>query len=66
MKLNDVFANNFVSSLKRALLYVVVEDFIANFGLDGRACMLRAICEVHSKSIEKFGLIGEMLKLFFT
>uniref|UniRef100_A0A182P480 Uncharacterized protein n=1 Tax=Anopheles epiroticus TaxID=199890 RepID=A0A182P480_9DIPT len=51
---------------ERALLYVVVEDFIANFGLDGRACMLRAICEVHSKSIEKFGLIGEMLKLFFT
>ncbi|XP_049541794.1 uncharacterized protein LOC125955023 [Anopheles darlingi] len=51
---------------ERALLYVVVEDFIANFGLDGRACMLRAICEVHSKSIEKFGLVGEMLKLFFT
>ncbi|XP_058067248.1 uncharacterized protein LOC131216710 [Anopheles bellator] len=51
---------------ERALLYVVAEDFIANFGLDGRACMLRAICEVHSKSIEKFGLIGEMLKLFFT
>ncbi|XP_053675914.1 uncharacterized protein LOC128726149 [Anopheles nili] len=51
---------------ERALLYVVVEDFIANFGLDGKACMLRAICEIHSKSIEKFGLIGEMLKLFFT
>ncbi|XP_058123907.1 uncharacterized protein LOC131281554 [Anopheles ziemanni] len=51
---------------ERALLYVVVEDFLATFGLDGRACMLRAICEVHSKSLEKFGLIGEMLKLFFT
>uniref|UniRef100_A0AAG5D3Z3 Secreted peptide n=1 Tax=Anopheles atroparvus TaxID=41427 RepID=A0AAG5D3Z3_ANOAO len=51
---------------ERALLYVVVEDFLATFGLDGRACMLRAICEVHSKSLDKFGLIGEMLKLFFT
>ncbi|XP_055625287.1 uncharacterized protein LOC129767976 [Toxorhynchites rutilus septentrionalis] len=51
---------------ERALLYTVVEDFISNFGLDGKACMLRAICEVHSKRVESFGLIGEMLKLFFT
>ncbi|XP_058831007.1 uncharacterized protein LOC131689733 [Topomyia yanbarensis] len=51
---------------ERALLYTVVEDFIANFGLDGKACMLRAICEVHSKPVENFGLIGEILRLFFT
>ncbi|XP_055532114.1 uncharacterized protein LOC129722566 [Wyeomyia smithii] len=51
---------------ERALLYTVVEDFIANFGLDGKACMLRAICEVHSKPVENFGLLGEFLKLFFT
>ncbi|XP_053684730.1 uncharacterized protein LOC128734514 [Sabethes cyaneus] len=51
---------------ERALLYTVVEDFIANFGLDGKACMLRAICEVHSKPVENFGLVGEFLKLFFT
>uniref|UniRef100_A0A8D8NIS7 (northern house mosquito) hypothetical protein n=1 Tax=Culex pipiens TaxID=7175 RepID=A0A8D8NIS7_CULPI len=51
---------------ERALLYSVVEDFIANFGVDGKACMLRAICEVHSKPMEKFGLVGEILKLFFT
>ncbi|XP_065077759.1 uncharacterized protein LOC135700990 [Ochlerotatus camptorhynchus] len=51
---------------ERALLYTVVEDFIANFGVDGKACMLRAICEVHSKPVERFGLIGEILKLFFT
>ncbi|XP_055610630.1 uncharacterized protein LOC129757431 [Uranotaenia lowii] len=51
---------------ERALLYTVVEDFIANFGIDGKACILRAICEVHSKPVEGFGLIGEMLKLFLT
>ncbi|XP_058458965.1 uncharacterized protein LOC131435286 [Malaya genurostris] len=51
---------------ERALLYTVVEDFIANFGLDGKACILRAICEVHSNPVEKFGLIGEILRLFFT
>lgn len=51
---------------ERALLYGVVEDFISTFGFDGRACLLRAICEVHSKSVHHLGLFGEMVKLFFT
>lgn len=51
---------------ERALLYAVLEDFIANFGLDGRSCVLRAICEIHSKPVHRYGLIGEFLKLFFT
>ncbi|CRK95453.1 CLUMA_CG008922, isoform A [Clunio marinus] len=51
---------------ERALLYAVLEDFLSNFGLDGHNCLLRAICEVHSKSIHRYGLFGEFLKLFFT
>lgn len=51
---------------ERALLYTVFEDFLSNFGLDGHGCMLRAICEVHSKSVHRYGLIGEFMKLFFT
>lgn len=51
---------------ERALLYTIIEDFVSNFGLDGKACVLRAICEVHSKSVQRYGLIGEMFKLFFT
>lgn len=51
---------------ERALLYTVIEDFISNFGMDGKACVLRVICEVHSKSIRRFGLLGEIFKLFFT
>lgn len=50
----------------RALLYIVVEDLLANFGMDGKACLLRAICEVHGQSLHHFGLIGEIVKLFFT
>lgn len=26
---------------ERAILYTVVEDFLNNFGMDGRACVLR-------------------------
>lgn len=49
---------------ERALLYVLVEEMLENFGMDGRACLLRAICEVHAHPLKNFGLVGEMLKLF--
>lgn len=51
---------------ERALLYAVLEDFLSNFGVDGHGCLLRAICEVHSKNVDHFGLLGEFMKLFFT
>ena len=50
----------------RALLYPIVEDFLETFGMDGKACVLRAICEIHAFPIEHWGFIGEILKLFFT
>lgn len=51
---------------ERALLYVAAQEFIQNFGLDGKACLLRAICEVQAHPMNNFGLFGEMLKLFLT
>ncbi|XP_050296298.1 uncharacterized protein LOC126736118 [Anthonomus grandis grandis] len=51
---------------ERALIYLALEDFLENFGLEGKACLLRAICEVHAHSMQGFGLIGEMLKLFLS
>lgn len=51
---------------ERALLYGTAEEMLGNFGLNGKACLLRAICEVQGHPLSNFGLIGEMLKLFFT
>ncbi|XP_011298641.1 uncharacterized protein [Fopius arisanus] len=51
---------------ERALLYGTAEDMLTTMGLDGKACLLRAICEVQGHPLNNFGLIGEMLKLFFT
>ncbi|KAL3287833.1 hypothetical protein HHI36_002291 [Cryptolaemus montrouzieri] len=51
---------------ERALLYFLVEDALENFGMNGKACLLRAICEVHAYRLSRFGLVGEMLKLFLT
>ncbi|XP_054011595.1 uncharacterized protein LOC128894134 isoform X1 [Hylaeus anthracinus] len=61
----DVPKNAFYGG-ERALLYGTAEDMLANFGLNGKACLLRAICEVQGHPLSNFGLIGEMLKLFFT
>ncbi|CAG9854619.1 unnamed protein product [Phyllotreta striolata] len=51
---------------ERALLYVMLEELLEQFGMDGKACLLRAICEVHAYPMRNFGLLGEMLKLFFS
>nr|CAI5829031.1 unnamed protein product [Callosobruchus analis] len=51
---------------ERAVLYVALEDMLDNFGMNGRACLLRAICEVHANKVERFGLVGEVLKLFLS
>ncbi|KAL5292146.1 hypothetical protein ACFFRR_011141 [Megaselia abdita] len=51
---------------ERAMLYGVLEDFLATFGLNGRACLLRTICEIHSRDVNHYGVLGEMAKLFLT
>ncbi|XP_047536234.1 uncharacterized protein LOC125070414 isoform X1 [Vanessa atalanta] len=50
---------------ERALMYGIAEDLIANFGLDGKECLLRAICEINAHPLTNFGFIGEVMKLFF-
>nr|CAD7449816.1 unnamed protein product [Timema bartmani] len=34
--------------------------------MDGKSCLLRAICEVHGQPLHHYGFLGEILKLFFT
>lgn len=64
-KMSDAHKHAFHGG-ERAILYGVVEDLISTFGFNGKACILRTICEVHSKSLDHLGLFGEILKLFFT
>ena len=48
------------------MLYEVLEEFLFKFGMDGKACLLRAICEMHESPLLGYGLFGEMLELFLT
>ena len=53
--------------LPRAFLYEAVEAALARFGLLGKPCLLRAICETHeSRLAAGYGLFGEALRLFLT
>ena len=47
-------------------LFQYVENFLFNFGLDGKGCLLRAICETHETPLLGHGMVGEILELFFT
>ena len=51
---------------ERAFLYEYVENLLFNFGMDGKGCLLRAICETHETPLLGHGVIGEMLELFLT
>lgn len=51
---------------ERAFLYEFVENYLFNFGMDGKGCLLRAICETHESPLFGYGVAGEMLELFLT
>lgn len=49
------------------LVYRAIENVLYNFGMEGRDCLLRAICEVHELPVDRFhGLVGEALRFLFT
>jgi hypothetical protein len=50
----------------RVLVYEAVEDFLFKFGMDGKACLLRAICETHESPLIGYGMFGEVMELFLT
>lgn len=47
----------------RRILYRTIEHGLGQLGLDGRACVLRAVCEAAQHPINEDGLFGEVLSL---
>ncbi|XP_071535368.1 uncharacterized protein [Panulirus ornatus] len=50
----------------REMMYQVMEDSLYNVGLNGKACLLRAICEMFQIPLTNHGFFGEVLELFFS
>lgn len=51
---------------ERGVLYKVVEESLESVGLDGKACLLRAICEMFELPLPNHGIVGEVLEMFFS
>ena len=60
------FSNVLFFLIFRVLLYQAVEDLLFKFGYEGKACLLRAICEMHESPLIGYGFFGEVLELFLT
>lgn len=50
----------------REMMYQVVEDTLFNMGMNGKGCLLRAICEMFQYPLQNHGFFGEVLELFFS
>ncbi|CAL8093256.1 unnamed protein product [Orchesella dallaii] len=51
----------------RATLFPQIERFLNSFGIDGRACLQRVVCEVHEIPLKNgFGIFGEFLTMLFS
>ncbi|XP_042876614.1 uncharacterized protein LOC122256175 isoform X2 [Penaeus japonicus] len=50
----------------REMMYQVVEDTLFNMGMNGKGCLLRAICEMFQFPLKNHGFFGEVLELFFS
>merc|ERR1711879_1098836 len=46
--------------------YEYAENFLFNMGLDGKGCLLWAICETHETPLLGHGVTGEIIELFLT
>ncbi|XP_064087343.1 uncharacterized protein LOC135201999 [Macrobrachium nipponense] len=50
----------------REVLYKIVEKNLDSVGIDGKACLLRAICEMFVAPLDHHGLVGEIMEVFFS
>ncbi|XP_069166974.1 uncharacterized protein [Procambarus clarkii] len=50
----------------REVMYRVVEKSMEALGVDGKACLLRAICELSQSPLTNHGFFGEVLQLFLS
>jgi len=50
----------------REQMYEALEHYLETFDLDGKACLLRAICEMQEKPMRHYSFVGEIFAIFLT
>ncbi|XP_065562338.1 uncharacterized protein LOC136028426 isoform X2 [Artemia franciscana] len=61
-----VVSKRSVAETDQLQIFRTLESVLSTMGVDGRACLLRTICELQSNPIMNSGLIGEILMLVLT
>ncbi|XP_063876089.1 uncharacterized protein LOC135109034 [Scylla paramamosain] len=51
---------------QRAAGFNFLQELMDAAGVEGRQCVLRAVCEVAERPVEHLGLTGELINLFFS
>ncbi|XP_050738896.1 uncharacterized protein LOC127009662 isoform X2 [Eriocheir sinensis] len=51
---------------QRVTGFTFLQELMETVGVAGRACVLRAVCEVAERPVEHLGLTGELINLFFS
>jgi hypothetical protein len=52
--------------LKKIVYSITPRAIISRLGIDGRACVLRAICEAADTTLQHNGLAGEVMHVLLT
>ncbi|KAF2361221.1 Protein of unknown function DM4/12 [Trinorchestia longiramus] len=60
---NETDINGLGRSSDRLGIYSLLEESIERLGVSGRACLLRAVCEVAETPLREDGLLGEVLNI---
>ncbi|XP_068206820.1 uncharacterized protein [Palaemon carinicauda] len=50
----------------REVMYFTIETTLESIGMNGKACLLRAICEMFQAPLDRYGILGEALEIFFS
>lgn len=58
--------NTTVHKAERTTLFPNIEEVLSGAGMQGKECLLRTICEVHEAPLNHYGLMGELLTMFFS
>ncbi|XP_064082261.1 uncharacterized protein LOC135198529 isoform X2 [Macrobrachium nipponense] len=50
----------------REVMYTVVQNTLESIGMNGKVCLLRAICEIFQAPLDRYGIFGEALEIFLS
>ncbi|RXG56797.1 hypothetical protein Avbf_13396, partial [Armadillidium vulgare] len=63
--LYDTFEGISYAGGDREMMYAILADAIDKIGMNGEACLLRVICEIHELPLQNHGLFGELFASLF-